>query len=96
MASGNLLMKDPEVLQRWLAGARSIKAVEMELPGVYEAARSIRGDKPVLAVRGISDVVGFRRDPHWTAYACVSAASFARALLGTRPIEPRGTGPRGA
>jgi nucleoside phosphorylase/ADP-ribose pyrophosphatase YjhB (NUDIX family) len=95
IASGNVLVKDPELLRRWLAGARSIKAVEMELPGVYEAARSIHGDKPVLAVRGISDVVGFRRDPRWTAYACVSAASFARALLGTRPIRPRGTDLRG-
>ncbi|MGF6856311.1 hypothetical protein [Paraburkholderia sp. CI3] len=82
MASGNMLLKDPAVLERWLTdSARSIKAVEMELPGVYEAARRATGDIPVLAVRGISDVVGFRRDPSWTAYACATSASFTAALL---------------
>src|SRR5437867_3176946 len=84
-----MLMKDPTVLQEWLTHARSIKAVEMEAPGIYKAARSRYGDKPVLAIRGISDVVGSSRDPRWTEYACLTAASFARALLGTGPIEPR-------
>ena len=41
-----------------------------------------------LAIRGISDVVGFKRHPDWTAYACETAAAFAKALLLTRPIEP--------
>jgi nucleoside phosphorylase len=89
MASGNMLMKDPTVLQRWLADARSIKTIEMELPGVYEAARSADGDIPVLAVRGISDVVGFRRNPSWTAYACATAASFTAALLNLGLFEAR-------
>jgi nucleoside phosphorylase len=90
MASGNVLMKDPAVLERWLTeSARSIKTIEMELPGVYEAARSAAGDIPVLAVRGISDVVGFRRDPSWTAYACATAASFTAALLSLGLFDPR-------
>jgi len=41
---------------------------------------------PLLAVRGISDVVGFRRDPDHLA--CETAAAFTRAFLLTRPIEP--------
>jgi nucleoside phosphorylase/DNA polymerase III delta prime subunit len=80
-ASGNMLMKDPDVLGTWMQSGRSIKAVEMELPGIYEAARSVEGDIPILAVRGISDVVGLGRDPAWTEYACTTAASLARALL---------------
>jgi len=50
----------------------------MELGGVYKAAQ--RPDKPVLSVRGISDVVGFSRSPAWTEYACHTAAAFAHAL----------------
>lgn len=88
IASGNMLMKDPALLQYWLESARDLKTVEMELPGAFEAARSVGGDKPVLAIRGISDIVGFKRDPAWTAYACQTAASLARALLNLEPITP--------
>lgn len=89
IASGNILMKDPELLKDWLKNARDLKAVEMELPGVFEAARRITGDVPVLVIRGISDIVGFKRDPAWTGFACKTAASLARALLNTKPIPPR-------
>jgi len=81
LASGNILMKDPALFQRWLEPARDIKGVEMELPGVSEAVRSVLGDRPVLPIRGFSDVIGFQRDPGWTEYACHSAASFAHAFL---------------
>ena len=91
LGSGNILMKDPALLERWLEFARDLKAVEMELPGVFAAARSVKGDRPVLAIRGISDVVGFVRDPAWTAYACHAAASFTRVFLAANllNIEPR-------
>ncbi|MGB9366205.1 MAG: hypothetical protein WCE79_09345 [Xanthobacteraceae bacterium] len=81
IAAANVLVKDPELLKTWLSSNRDLNAVEMEFPGVYEAARSSRGQLPILAIRGISDVVGFKRDARWTAYACRSAASFARAFL---------------
>ena len=81
VSAGNVLMKDPDLLQKWLQHARDLKATEMELPGAFAAARSVKGDRPVLAIRGISDVVGFVRDPAWTKYACLTAASFARAYL---------------
>ena len=66
----------------------------MELPGVFEAVRSVRGDRPVLAIRGISDIVGFRRHPDWTEYACHVAASFAKAFLtsGLLHIPPKPKG----
>lgn len=89
IASANKLIKDPNVIAEWLTHARDLKAVEMELPGVYEAARSTFGDRPVLAIRGISDIVGFKRHAKWTKYACQTAASLTYALLRTGPISPR-------
>jgi nucleoside phosphorylase len=88
IASGNMLMKDPQLVQQWLENARDLKAVEMELPGIYEAAHRLEGDIPVLAVRGISDIIGFKRNPAWTSFSCYTAASLARALINSRPIEP--------
>ncbi len=81
IASGDVLVKDPRRFGEWLEHARDLKAVEMELPGVYQAARRAKGDCPILAIRGISDVVGYKRDPAWTAFACDVAASFTRAFL---------------
>lgn len=46
------------------------------------------GSKPVLAIRGISDIIGFNREHEWINYACNSAASFTVALLRFRPIVP--------
>ncbi len=91
IAGANVLMKDPDLLKRWLEHARDLKAVEMELAGVYVAARSVKGDRPILAIRGISDVVGFNRDPEWTEYACRTAASFAYAYISSDvlPIRPK-------
>ncbi|HEX2689083.1 MAG TPA: hypothetical protein VHN14_20820 [Kofleriaceae bacterium] len=69
----------------WLSELDAV-AVEMESAGIDKAAHG--RNVPFLAIRGISDVVGFKRDPDWTAYACETAAAFARAFLLTRPIEP--------
>jgi len=87
LASSDALVKDPSVLISWLATARNLRAVEMESCGVY---RGTRDRTPMLAIRGISDIVGFKRDDDWTAYACRSAAQMARAYLRTKPVEPRG------
>jgi nucleoside phosphorylase len=84
MASSGTLVKDTQLAEQWLKTSRDIRAIEMELAGVYQAAWG--SNKPVLAIRGISDVVGFRRCPEWTAYACRTAACFALALLRSRPL----------
>ena len=90
IASSGDLIKDSNLVEQWLNTARDLKAVEMELPGVYTAARTRYREYPVLAIRGISDIVGFKRDPGWTRYACESAAAFANAFIKQRkPIEPR-------
>ena len=81
IATVNQLVKDTQLLADWQQFARQTQAVEMELGGVYQAARRNNREYPILAVRGISDIVGFRRDDSWTAYACHSAAAFTQALL---------------
>jgi nucleoside phosphorylase len=84
IASSDRLVKDPDLLNAWLQDARSLLAIEMESGGVYRAARE---RCPMLAIRGISDIVGLKRSDAWTQYACASAAAFTRAFLRTRPIE---------
>jgi len=83
IASSDRLVKDPAVLIPWLATARNLLAIEMESGGVY---RAVRERCPMLAIRGISDIVGLKRADAWTKYACASAALFTRAFLRTRPI----------
>lgn len=83
IASSDRLVKDPTLLIDWLKTARHVLAIEMEAAGVYRAARE---RCPMLAIRGISDIVGLKRDEDWTAYACRSAAAFTRAYLQTQPV----------
>jgi nucleoside phosphorylase len=85
IASSGRLVKDTETLEKFIDGSRELRAVEMELGGVYKAARRREHEYPILAVRGISDIVGFKRDPGWTAYACHTAAAFFFALLRVMP-----------
>jgi nucleoside phosphorylase len=83
IASSDRLVKDPTVLFPWITTARNLLAVEMESGGVYRAARE---RCPMLAIRGISDIVGLSRADAWTKFACASAAAFARAFLRTQPV----------
>lgn len=87
VASSDMLMKNTQIVEQWLSSHRQIRGIEMELAGVYQAAWGAQ--KPVLAIRGISDIVGFKRSNEWTSYACHTAASFTAALLRYRPINPR-------
>ncbi|HEY0994278.1 MAG TPA: hypothetical protein VGD80_44790 [Kofleriaceae bacterium] len=83
IASSDRLIKDPKALFPWIATARHVLAVEMESGGVFRAAQN---SCPMLAIRGISDIVGLQRADTWTKYACASAAAFTRAFLRTRPV----------
>lgn len=86
--SSNHLMKDPVRLREILKTHRSILAVEMEVAGVYEAAQRIDYQYPVMAIRGISDIIGLQRDYRWTEYACRAAAAFTYAFIMTDPLDP--------
>jgi nucleoside phosphorylase len=83
IATSDRLVKDPTVLFPWITTTRNLLAVEMESGGVYRAARE---RCPMLAIRGISDIVGLPRADAWTKFACASAAAFARAFLRTQPV----------
>jgi len=80
-ASGNTVLMDATLAMHWKRAARSAASVEMELAGVYEAVHAQQPDCRLLGVRGISDIVGYKRDPAWTEYASHSAASFTHALI---------------
>ncbi len=81
IASSDSLVRDPSALRHWQEASRKIQTIEMEAAGVFEAAARVDATYPVLVARGTSDVIGYRRDAEWTAYACHTAASFIIALL---------------
>jgi nucleoside phosphorylase len=83
IAASDTLLKDYSIPNQWQQVARKIKAIEMESAGVYRAAHHL----PILAIRGISDIVGLRRDEAWTKYACETAAAFALSLANS-PLLP--------
>jgi nucleoside phosphorylase len=89
IASSNSLMKDTKIPTTWLESARSILAVEMESAGVLQAAQQMNKQYPVMAIRGISDIIGFTRDDQWTNYACQTAAAFAYAFVTAGIVTPR-------
>ncbi|WP_224371685.1 phosphorylase family protein [Hyalangium versicolor] len=87
--SSDALIKDTKTLQQWLSLTRNALAVEMEAGGVYRAVRSGAREYPFLSIRGLSDIVGFKRHPDWTEYACHSAAAFTLALIKSALVKHR-------
>ncbi len=88
MISANTLLKDTKLAKLWQRTARHACGVEMELGGVCQAARYLgNGETRVLAIRGLSDIVGYRRAPEWTDFACHSAAAFTHALIRSGTIR---------
>lgn len=82
VGTSDTLVKDTKLLTQWQASARQLSHVEMEAGGVYHAARNAGSrEYPFLCIRGISDIVGFKRDNVWTQYACHTAAAFAQKLI---------------
>ena len=89
IASSNSLIRNIDLFVQWLQTARNILAVEMESAGVYQATQRIQHQYQVMAIRGISDIIGLERDNQWTKYACQTAASFASAFVRAGIITPR-------
>ncbi|WP_145286415.1 AAA family ATPase [Rosistilla oblonga] len=85
LASSNMLVKDTKIVEQFKNVSRDIEQVEMEAGGVYRMCHSKQ--LPLLCVRGISDIVGFKRGPEWTLFACHSAASFFNSLLRLIPRD---------
>jgi formylglycine-generating enzyme required for sulfatase activity/nucleoside phosphorylase len=94
-AAGNQLVKNVELVQKWQESARKLAQIDMELEGVWAAAQN--HGIPLFSIRGVSDIIGFRREPEWTNYACHTAAAFAFHLIqaGVLPsIEPGPASPK--
>jgi nucleoside phosphorylase len=87
--SSDALIKDTKTLQQWLSLTRNALAVEMEAAGVFRAVQNSERKYPFLSIRGLSDVVGFKRHPAWTTYACHSAAAFTLALIKSGLVKQR-------
>lgn len=87
IASSDRLVKDPELIQYWRKVLKAVAAVEMESAGVYVVCQ--REGVPFLAIRGISDIIGWKRDEAWTRYACHSAAAYARMLIASGAFSLR-------
>ncbi len=76
------LIKDTSIVTGWLKySARDLGATEMELAGVQKAAERLKKQTPIICIRGLSDIVGYKREGAWTEYACESAAAFCVWLL---------------
>jgi nucleoside phosphorylase len=90
IASSDDLLKNPESLRKRLAVDRRIIAVEMESAGVARACNNVgktEAPVPFLPIRGISDIVGLKRDYAWELYACQSAALFAARFVEHLPAD---------
>lgn len=79
IASSDRLIKTPELLQKWRQILKAVAAVEMESAGAYVSCQ--RNNVPFMAIRGISDIVGWDRNEAWTLYACHTAAAYTRMLV---------------
>ncbi len=67
-----------------------VNDLTVEAAGVFRATRSGGREYPFLSIRGLSDIVGFKRHPDWTAYACHSAAAFTLALVRSGLVKRKG------
>jgi nucleoside phosphorylase len=84
IVAGEVVLADPDSDLRKLIAERfnDAAAIDMESYGVYETAH--RYEVPVLAVRGLSDLIGDKNavsDRELQPRAAANAASFAIALL---------------
>jgi nucleoside phosphorylase len=87
VGSSNALIKSTDFLAQISGGFKFLLCVEMESAGCY-AACNTNAPIPMLAIRGISDIVGVVRSEEWTEYACQTAASLAMHLLRSGQLSP--------
>ncbi|QGJ68705.1 ATPase [Planctomycetales bacterium 10988] len=85
LATSNTLVKDSALVTEFRQVARNVEFVEMEAGGVFLACHNHQ--IPLLCIRGISDVVGFKRGPDWTEFACNTAAAFFITAVKNLPLE---------
>lgn len=88
IASSDRLVKNPEIIVNWRSVLKGIAVAEMEAAGVGLACS--RRHVPFLAVRGISDIIGWKRSEKWTKYACKTVAAAVRLLVESGALRRSG------
>jgi nucleoside phosphorylase len=86
IASGNALMKDAELRDRF-AEERGVICFEMEAAGLMNPFKC-------LVIRGICDYADTHKNDHWQGYAAMVAAAYAKDMLGRIPpskVDAEGT-----
>lgn len=78
IASGNTVMKDAR-MRECIRERHHIICFEMEAAGLIDHF-------PCLAIRGISDYADSHKNDAWHQYAALTAAAYAKELLGV--IQP--------
>ena len=86
--SSDALVKNPALARKWCETRRDALAIDMEFAGAYRASRARSSD--LIAIRGISDIVGLKKREGWVVHACMVAAEFAHGLV--VHWEPSGVG----
>ncbi|KAL3458987.1 nucleoside phosphorylase domain-containing protein [Aspergillus heterothallicus] len=82
IASGNQVMKDATKRDR-LATELGVYCFEMEAAGLMDQL-------PCLVIRGICDYCDSHKHKQWQGYVALSAAVYAKLLLGIVPSDNRG------
>ncbi|KAH8703588.1 putative kinesin light chain [Talaromyces proteolyticus] len=86
IASGNQVMKDAKSRDSIARDMdTSILCFEMEAAGIVDQL-------PCLVIRGICDYCDSHKHKQWQGYAALSAAAYARSLLGVVPVHQRDGG----
>jgi len=86
VASSDRLVKNANLARQWQQNHRDLAAIEMEAAGACAAAHD--QNAKLIVIRGISDIVGLKRQRAWTKFACNSAAALAHALLKSDALLP--------
>ncbi|KAJ5107100.1 Tetratricopeptide-like helical [Penicillium angulare] len=79
IASGNQVMKSAKARDA-LAREMNILCFEMEAAGLMDQL-------PCLVVRGVCDYCDSHKHKEWQGYAALTAAAYAKALLGVVPLH---------
>ena len=85
IGSSNMLLKEPRLRDR-LRDEYKVRAIEMEGSGIATATW-MSGNTGYLLIRGICDYCDSYKNDMWQGYAAAVAAAYARALIGSIPMD---------
>ena len=90
VASGSAVLSDADFVERIKKQHRQLLGLEMELYGVYTAARDAPYPQPIaIGIKGVSDFADNKKSDQYKAYAAyvsVQALSkFASMYVGSNP-----------